>query len=342
MINKDKLSDDDDLIGLIKILWQGKRWIIASAIIFLIIGVCYIKMSQPKWTSQAVITGVLSSSPIKIREKLFEIYPIFNDYENKTNKLGTLLNSNNLITSFISTYNDMKTKKDFIDQVEIKRFYYKGIDDLTKNELKNKIYTKESNKNPLEYTLYYSYKNDADSQKLLNKYMDFVSKKTSINVIYNIENILNETKLKLNIKLGILNEKAFNTIKNIIKETQYSLDIAKAANISSPLIGYENDLFSINLGFKGLAEKLKILKSMKDYDIFYPEISLIKNRIHTLDLISFNKVEDFHNVNILEAASYPIYKDSPKEKLLVVMSLFIGLMFGAGVIIIRSFFVRND
>ncbi|PSW42399.1 hypothetical protein CTM70_04995 [Photobacterium phosphoreum] len=42
MINKEKLSDDD-LIGLIKMLWQGKKWIIASAII----SVSYTQLTLP-------------------------------------------------------------------------------------------------------------------------------------------------------------------------------------------------------------------------------------------------------------------------------------------------------
>ncbi|MGL6369308.1 hypothetical protein ACSZNB_06330 [Aeromonas hydrophila] len=126
--------------------------------------------------------------------------------------------------------------------------------------------------------------------------------------------------------------------KDEIIRTGYSLRISNAAGLDKPVENLNNrDVFYIELGSKALAEKLEVLRSMKDPEIMNPELGSLRLQINSLKSLDIKNVS-FQSFSYLSSPDEPISRDKPRRPLIIILSTFLGGILGAGVVLFRHSF----
>ncbi len=124
--------------------------------------------------------------------------------------------------------------------------------------------------------------------------------------------------------------------------TEYGLRITQAAGIESPVQNLQNQgSLAIDLGARALAEKLKILKEIKNPEFMNPGIGALRLQLSSLQAI---KLEDlpFQSFAYLASPSEPLSRDKPKRAMIVVLATLLGGMLGIGIVLVRHAFRRPE
>ncbi|EOB1207532.1 LPS O-antigen chain length determinant protein WzzB [Photobacterium damselae] len=344
-----KKNDEIDLIQLVKILWQGKARIIICAAVFTIIGVAYALMAQQWWTSNAVITKGQYQNTSIIRSKLTNVYAVSNS--DTISELNTIFSSETLLNNFISEFNSYNNKQAFISVDPIMQKYAKEADVVSGEQ--QRLFAEEWNtkisaalkdkKEPNIYVLQFQGMTPSDSYELLKAYIAFTSQQVQTEIVSDLNAVVDHNKQLMTAKLISLESRAEQKIIIERTKTQYALSIAKAADANAPLPQMDNSqLFSIDLGSKGLEEKELILKNTKDLSLFEPDIGLIKLKLSSLDKVNLTQKMNFEPVRFLQNVDYPIARDKPKRVIIVMTSFFLGIIFGVLLVLIRRAFLKKN
>ena len=89
--------------------------------------------------------------------------------------------------------------------------------------------------------------------------------------------------------------------------------ISKAAGVDQPLERIDSqEVFNIQLGTKGLAEKFKILNEIKDPELLNPELGKIRLQLSSLKALKL-KNADFQSFNMIDSPEEPFTRDKPKR-----------------------------
>jgi len=129
---------------------------------------------------------------------------------------------------------------------------------------------------------------------------------------------------------------ALKRLQEDIERTEYALRISQTAGIEGPVANLNNkSIFDIDFGAKALKEKLKILKEIKDPELFNPELAGIRLQLDSLLAMPQEEVS-FVSYHYLRSPSEPLNRDKPKRTLVVVMATFAGLMMGVVVALFRA------
>ncbi|WP_434428969.1 GNVR domain-containing protein [Aeromonas veronii] len=127
-----------------------------------------------------------------------------------------------------------------------------------------------------------------------------------------------------------------------LQRVGYSLRISKAAGVDQPLERIDSqEVFNIQLGTKGLAEKFKILNEIKDPELLNPELGKIRLQLSSLKALKL-KNADFQSFNMIDSPEEPFTRDKPKRPLIVVLTTLLGGMLGVVIVLVRHAFRRSD
>lgn len=128
----------------------------------------------------------------------------------------------------------------------------------------------------------------------------------------------------------------------MLRRTQYSLRISKAAGVERPLENINSqEVFNIELGSKALAEKLKILEEIKDPELLNPALGKIRLQLGSLKALDLNDVP-FESFYAVDSPEEPVSRDKPKRPLIVVLATLFGGMLGVGIVLVRHAFRRPE
>ncbi|WP_235673166.1 hypothetical protein [Aeromonas veronii] len=113
-----------------------------------------------------------------------------------------------------------------------------------------------------------------------------------------------------------------------LQRVRYSLRISKAAGVDIPLELMDNqDVFYIQLGSKGLSEKLNILEEIKAPMLLNPELGKIRLQLSILKSLNLQDVK-FNSFNMINSPEEPSARDKPKRLLIVVLATLLGGYWG--------------
>ncbi|HIF9178898.1 TPA: LPS O-antigen chain length determinant protein WzzB [Photobacterium damselae] len=353
-------SDEIYLVQLCKILWHGKVLVIVCSVLFTLIGVAYALLAQQWWTSTATITQGQYQDTAKIRNQLTNVYAVLdttNETESnqqdslKTNQalvqINQMLSTSDLLQSFVTEFNAFNNKKAFFASNSIMQQYVKEAKVETRqqklrliDEWAAKIFAiLQDKKVPGVYNLTFQAKTAEQSHDLLQAYIQFINEKVNQKVMMGLNSTLTHNKQMLTAQLIALQNQAMQQIAIETKKTEYALNIAKAADANQPMAQMDsNGLFSIDLGTKGLAEQVALLKNTKDLSLFEPKISTIKVKLELLNQVNLTTKTSFESVRYLQNADYPVGRDKPKRALIVVLAFLLGAMCGIAIVLLRSAF----
>jgi len=270
--NNSYLADDEiDLADLIKLLWKEKILILSIIIICGLLG--YFYGLSKRQELRAEIT--LKNPP----KQIFEPYNLFNNNNNKNNNNNN--NNNNIVEQFVFELKlnllSLDNLENFIEESgEFDNFkgYLKSRNISAKQYISDLKFAEVKEKNlviPNKYFLNHS--KELDGAILLNKYVEFIKKKTIV-------------ELKNNLKLTLL-----NTINN----HHEALEIAKKIQLENPIIKTTTQQQVITepeaLFYKGtkvISENLhylnkqliKLENDQFNYNIILQKASTLKNPIN--------------------------------------------------------------
>ncbi|ARR49878.1 chain-length determining protein [Photobacterium damselae subsp. damselae] len=345
-------SDEIDLVQLCKTLWQGKVLIIACSVLFTLIGVTYALFAQQWWTSTATITQGQYQDTAEIRNQLTNVYAVLdttNETENNQalTQINQIINTSDLLKSFVTEFNAFNNKKEFFFSNAIMQQYAKQakVETLQQklefmDSWAKKLYaTLQDDKSPEIYNLTFQAKTAEQSHDLLQAYIQFINEKVNQKVMMGLNATLTHNKQMLMAQLIELQNQAIQQIAIETKKTEYALNIATAADANQPMAQMNNNnLFSIDLGTKGLAEQVALLTNTKDLSLFEPKISTIKIKLELLSQVKLNAKTPFESVRYLQNADYPISRDKPKRILIAILSCLFGFTIGIVGVLIKSIF----
>jgi LPS O-antigen subunit length determinant protein (WzzB/FepE family) len=324
--NNTYLSDDEiDLGNIIKSLWKEKFIILSISIICGLLGYFYGLLGSQDYNFKTEIT--LKNPPTQI----FEPYNLFNiNLIKNNNNINLIKNNNNdnnnnnnnndvnnIVEQFISDFKlnflSLDNLENFIEESrEFDNFkgYLKSRNISTKQYFSGKKFdfsdqrfgaVKEKNKIiPNKYFINHSKK--LDGAIFLNKYVEFIKKKTIV-------------EFKNNLKLTLL-----DTINN----NQEALEIAKKIQLENPIIKNTNQQLVVN----------------EPEALFYKGTKVIAENINYLNkrLIKLENDQFDYNV-ILQKAS--TLKKPTSLPLYFALGLMLGLFLSLGIIFFKGILKKN-
>ncbi|MEM0550113.1 MULTISPECIES: Wzz/FepE/Etk N-terminal domain-containing protein [Aeromonas] len=360
-------SDEIDLRELVLVLWRQKFLILLVTSVFVVVGIGYSMTARQIWTSQALISEPSVSQVAALQLAADKIQAIMSNSnnDNNDNNDNNGNNGNNgappstaafssleqpaIYQSFISAFNSMNNKRAFLMQegiyaAEMER---EGSSDKRSaralmSKLAESISAKALDKTSQDMTLNFSAETPELAQQRLVKYIDFVQ--------------LQQLKIKNEELFSIWKNKVktltaqYNTMKadslqkkqDEIQRVRYSLRISKAAGVDTPLERMDNqEVFNIQLGSKGLAEKLNILEEIKDPVLLNPELGKIRLQLSSLKSLNLQDVK-FNSFNMINSPEEPSARDKPKRLLIVVLATLLGGILGVAIVLVRHAFRRPE
>lgn len=359
-------SDEIDLRELILVLWRKKFLILSMTFLFAIVGIGYAMTSRQVWTSQALISEPSVSQVAALQLAVDKIQAIMSDSNSNSNSNSNNNNGNNngaspsaaafasleqpaIYQSFISAFNSMNNKRAFLMQegiyaaeMEIEGISDKRSERALMSKLAESISAKAQDKTSEDMTLSFSAETPELAQQRLVKYIDFVQQQQLKSKNTELQSIWQNRIKALTAQYDSVKADTLLKRQEELQRVGYSLRISKAAGVDAPLEKIDSqEIFNIQLGAKGLAEKLNILNEIKDPELLNPELGRIRLQLSSLKALNLQDAE-FTSFNMIDSPEEPFTRDKPKRPLIVVLATLLGGMLGAAIVLVRHAFRRPE
>lgn len=303
-------SEQIDLIDLVVQLWRGKVTIGVCIIIAILVAAGYLFIAKEKWTSTAVIT------------------------QPDTAQIATYSNALNVI------YGDGAPKVTDVQERVIDRFNsaLSALSESLNNQEKPEKLTIEpvvkTEKVPLQIT--YQAQTAEGAQQQLAKYIQLVDEQIAKEL---------DVDLKDNIKLQIgtlsdsleTQEKVAQEQKDLrIKQIQEALKFAEQANITKPQVQQTQDVTQDTMFLLGSDALNSMIQNESTRPlVFSPAYFQTKQTLLDIENLKIDPTT-IHAYRYVMKPDLPVYRDSPKRALTLVLAVLLGGMIGAGVVLGRN------
>lgn len=360
-------SDEIDLRELVLVLWRQKFLILLVTSVFVVVGIGYSMTARQIWTSQALISEPSVSQVAALQLAVDKIQAIMsNSNSNSSNNNNNNNNNGNngaptstaafssleqpaIYQSFISAFNSMNNKRAFLMQEGIyaAAMEREGISDKRSeralmSKLAESISAKAQDKTSEDMRLSFSAETPELAQQRLVKYMDFVQQQQLKSKNTELQSIWQNRIMALTAQYDSVKADTLLKRQEELQRVGYSLRISKAAGVDAPLEKFDSqEIFNIQLGTKGLAEKLNILNEIKDPELLNPELGRIRLQLSSLKALNLQDAE-FTSFNMIDSPEEPFTRDKPKRPLIAVLATLLGGMLGVAIVLVRHAFRRPE
>ncbi|WP_342323623.1 LPS O-antigen length regulator Wzz(fepE) [Kosakonia sp. BYX6] len=336
-------NNEIDLLYLVGLLWNGKKIIVATVLLFAVVGFFIAALLPQKWTSQAEITPAEKIQWTELQKTLMTLQVL---------DVKTSITADDVFNLFLKKFTSQSLKEEFlassplvlgklqeqnIDQQELRRALMMLADKIRAS---NNV--KQANADSAPYaswSLAFTAPTAAEAQQVLQGYIDFIAAKV---VKETLETLRNDVELRKNYEKNVLEmDRARIATKHDtnLKRLNYSLEVANAAGIKRPVYSngqtvQDDPDFSIALGSDGISEKLRIEQSMKDFTELNADF---RNREFTLaELQKVNiKDVDFSPLKYQSSPSLPMKHDGPGKPIILVLAAILGLIISSAIVLLR-------
>lgn len=336
---------------LLQVLWRQKVLILLVTGAFAVAGIVYATVARQVWTSQAVISEPLVSQVEALQLAVHKLQAIMSSNNNfpLTTAEFSSLEQSAIFQSFISAFNSMNNKRDFLIRegiyaAEMEKFEISDKRDgrALMSKLAESVSAKIQDKTSQEMTLSFSAETPELAQQRLVKYMDFVQQQQLKSKNAELQSIWQNRIKALTAQYDSAKADTLLKRQEELQRVGYSLRISKAAGVEQPLERIDSqEIFNIQLGSKGLAEKFKILNEIKDPELLNPELGKIRLQLSSLKALKL-KNADFQSFNMIDSPEEPFTRDKPKRPLIVVLAILLGGMLGVVIVLVQHAFRRAD
>ncbi|WP_314523684.1 LPS O-antigen length regulator Wzz(fepE) [uncultured Lelliottia sp.] len=333
-----------DLLGLFEILFAARKRIIAVVFAFAVVGLIAAFLMPQKWTSKAVVTPAEQTQWSDVQKMLIALQVLDVDVSVKRSDVFNLFikkfQSQSLLEEYLKTspFVMAQLKDAEIDPQDLHRAAVNIAERMTATD---NAAAKNSDKAPYaSWTLSFSAPTAQDAQIVLKGYIDYISAIVEKETMLNVRNALG-LKTQMEKERLELDRVRLTTIHNTnLQRLNYSLEVANAAGIKKPV--YSNGQavkddpdYSIALGADGIAQKLRIEKSLKDVAELNADFQNREYHLAQLEKLSINDV-NFEPFKYQLSPSMPVKKDGPGKALIIILAALIGGIVACGSVLIRE------
>ncbi len=346
---------------LFKVLWDGKLIIILATVLFTASGVSFALLTQEWWSSQATVTEAQPQDLAAYQQQVKQFQPVFDIYQEDgtvlvSKGLDRLGDSKLLFQRFINVFNSTNNKRAFLESsIEFQEFKSSKLTNgsaMTADEVRA-LYAKwfdrvsASIADPKDrnspYVVSFQTTTKESSFDLLTAYISATESKVHEDAFNNLQAIVNGKRNELVQQKIILESQAENQLLVETERAKYAAKIATSAGVDKPIqIGNDKEIFSIDLGAKGLEAKVQALNSVKNLSVIEPRLQQIDAKLDMLRSLEINRDVDFKTFRFLENVEQPITRDKPKRAMIVLISTLFGSVFGVAIVIVRFAFRKED
>ncbi|HHQ4658421.1 TPA: LPS O-antigen chain length determinant protein WzzB [Aeromonas hydrophila] len=343
-------SDEIDLRELMLVLWRQKVLILLVTGVFSVASIIYAMTASQVWTSQALVSEPSVSQVAALQLAVDKIHAIMSSNGAPPSvAVFSSLEQSAIYKSFISAFNSMNNKRAFFAQegVYAAEMEKSGVSDkrselVLMSELADTISAKALDKTSQDITLNVSAETPELALQRLRKYIEFVQQQQLKRKNAELQSIWQNRIKTLTAQYDSVKADTLLKKQEELQRVGYSLRISKAAGVDVPLERIDSqEVFNIQLGAKGLAEKLKILNEIKEPELLNPELGKIRLQLSSLKALKFENTE-FQSFNMIDSPEEPFTRDKPKRPLIVVLATLLGCLLGVAIVLVRNVFHRSE
>lgn len=336
-------ASEIDLLNLVGVLWKGKIFIIATVLLFAVVGFFIAALLPQKWTSQAEVTVAEKIQWTELQKTLVALQVL---------DVKVPIDANEIFNLFLKKFNSQSLKEEFLassplvlgklqdqnfDQHELRRAVVllsekiKAVNNIKPGASDSSSYA--------SWSLSFTAPSASEAQQVLKSYIDYVSTQV---VKETLDTLRSDVDVRKSYEKNVLEmDRVRITTKHDakIKRLNYSLEVANAAGIKRPVYSNGQSVqddpdFSIALGADGIAEKLRIEKSLKDVTELNADF---QNREYTLSELEKVNIKDieFSPIKYQLTPSLPMKKDGAGKALILVLAAMIGGIISCGIVLLR-------
>ncbi|MFM5634558.1 LPS O-antigen chain length determinant protein WzzB [Aeromonas veronii] len=342
------VSDEIDLRELVLELWRQKILILSVTLLFAIAGFGYAMTARQVWTSQALISepSIEQVNVFQLRiDQLKNSLPV----ESSVAMDFSTLQRTALYQSFVAAFNSMNNKRTFLTEQGIfaEELSKAGVTDRRSeralmSKLGEAIVAKPFDKTGTDMILSFSAETAELAQQRLVKYIEFVQNTQVEDKNAELRSLWKNRIKALTSQYENIKSDTLQTRQDDIRRTQYSLRISQAAGVEKPLERMNSkDIFNIELGSKGLAEKLKILEEIKDPEVLNEGLGKVRLQLSGLKALQLTNAP-FDSFKMIDSPEEPFTRDKPKRPLIVVLATLLGGVLGVAIVLVRHAFRRPE
>ncbi|WP_282807073.1 LPS O-antigen chain length determinant protein WzzB [Hafnia alvei] len=304
-------TDEIDLLDLLLQLWNGKKTIITTVCIAIVLAIGYLAVAKEKWTSTAIITppqlGQLADYPTAVAAI---------DPGNSKDI------SNDVFANFVS------------------RVSAETLTFLPEKPLDIKPTNSGSSDS---YTVSFSAETAKDAQKSLVAVLNKVNKQTSSSFYSNAAKALEVRMQAINTALDAQIKTAQEKKARRLNALSEALKVAEATNTKNVTVKEVTALSDEMLFMLGEPALKTIIANETSWPLYLSD-GYYSNR-ETLQALREIKLSDsgndkFEAFSFSQQPSLPVIKDAPKKSLILILSVLLGGLIGAGIVLCKGL-IRN-
>ena len=304
-------TDEIDLLDLLLQLWNGKKTIITTVCIAIVLAIGYLAVAKEKWTSTAIITppqlGQLADYPTAVA--------VIDPSNSKDI-------SNDVFANFVS------------------RISAETLTFLPETPLD--IKPTNSGRND-SFTVSFSAETAKDAQKSLVAVLNKVNKQTSSSYYSNAAKALEVRMQAINTALDAQIKTAQEKKARRLNALSEALKVAEATNTKSVTVKEVTALSDEMLFMLGEPALKTIIANETSWPLYLRD-GYYSNR-ETLQALREIKLSDsgndkFEAFSFSQQPSLPVIKDAPKKSLILILSVLLGGLIGAGIVLCKGL-IRN-
>ncbi len=349
-------NDEIDIREVFQFLWKGRLFIVALVILFAISSLTYVLVAQDWWSSSAKVSKAQPQDIAAYQQQVKQYQPIFNTYQEDgtvliSTELDSLVQPKVLFDRFLDAFRSSDNKRIFLDNSS----EFRGIRAESKDteESIGKLYEKWFDKVSLSladpsiespsYLISFQAMTKSSSYHLLNAYISATEEKVHQDAFNNLQAVVNGKRNELIQQRKVLESQARNKLLVEVEVAKYAMSIANAAGVNTPIQTNNSDeIFGIDLGFKGLKAKMEALESIKNLGVIEPRLQQIDAKLDMLNSLEIDRSVGFQTFRFLENVEQPIFRDGINRVLIVFLGALLGGGVGIIIILIRFVFSKEN
>jgi len=307
-------SEQIDLIDLLMQLWRGK-WVIAICVfIGVAIAGLYVSFAKEKWTSTAVIT-----------------LPDAGQIAGYTNAMSLI-------------YGDSKVDNLEIQQRVITRFAgaFSALSETLMNQGNPEELTMDTavKGQPLPLKVTYQGSSAKQAQQQLAKYIQQIDEQIADELDQDLATNIKSRMKELQDSLAT-QEKVAQEQKDLrIQQITQALTFAKDSGVKQPQVQQTQDVTQDTLFLLGSEALESMIKNEASRPlVFSPDYYRTRQSLFDMQRIKPDPA-NMHAYRYVMKPTEPLYRDSPKRSLALVLAAILGAIAGAGVVLARNA-IRN-
>ncbi|MCW8409260.1 Wzz/FepE/Etk N-terminal domain-containing protein [Legionella sp. PATHC035] len=326
-----------DIFVLLGMIYRERWSILSCTLLSLIVGITYIYLSVPIYEVKAYISAPNQGD-----------VAAFNKGVLANQSLIDPLNVNSVYQVFGDQLLSISLKKYFFEHYYLSHLQEKPKNIIVKAHAYNNFSKKLSinvikNTNPVHYEVAIKGTEPKLMAVWLRQFISLVNHRTVHSLIKSIDKQRTMAIYKLEHEIDLIKGVAHKQKLDHMAQLHEAINIAQNANINIPVVNQYHTVNETNmaymLGTPVLRAKIKNLSERDSNDPFTPGLRTLQGQLHFYKsfVIEPKEVKVFHLDGTIETPIIPV---APKKKLILTISLLLGILAGAALGITRIFW-RN-